>query len=173
MRRHLAVLALVFAAGCTGPSGAGGPEVESSVPAAPTGFQVRLEHREEPAAGPAGAGRVSWETAWSLSWEPAAEAASYAVYYRTTEGPGSERPQRSVAAPAFEIQAAAGTSSPERLEQDRAAALTFASSQLRVAIAAVRPDGRQGPRSLWFSVGDVAADGTPVGAVADGSIRHP
>lgn len=114
-----------------------------------------------PVAVPDGAPRVNWEVDWRLSWAEVPGATAYAVYYGTNEGaddrPRAVQSQRTVA-----VQAAAGTSSRRRLRADQRAALTFTSSQLLVAVAP-RAAGRSGPRSPWFPVGDMPADGVPLG----------
>lgn len=140
---------------------------------APTGFRVDLEHEERPAPGPAGAGQVAWESAWTLSWASLPGASSYAVYYGTSEGAGGGGPQRSVRQSSLRIQAAAGTSPLARLSQDRSAGLRFTSSALLVSVAGVGPDGEGGPRSPWFPVGDVPADGEPIGTMAIGTPSGP
>ena len=100
------------------------------------------------------------------------EAESYAVYYGTNEGSAASGRERLVTVPSLQIQAAAGTSPRERLAQDRAAGLLFTSSQLLVSVAAVGSDGQQSPRSPWFPVGDVPADGRPIG-IAQPSVPTP
>lgn len=110
---------------------------------------------------------MAWETAWTLSWGPVAGATSYAIYYGTNEGAGGE-PQREVTEPSVRIAAAAGTSPIDRVPQDQAAGLLLTSSQLLVSVAAVGAGGHEGPRSLWFPVGDVPADGEPIGIVVQG-----
>ena len=163
MRWHAAALAMTLVAGCAGDAEVG----DAASPGAPTGFRVDLEQEERPAPGLAGAGQVAWETAWALSWEPVAGATSYAIYYGTNEGAGGE-PQREVTEPSVRIQAAAGTSPVERVPQDQAAGLLLTSSQLLVSVAAVGSDGQQGTRSPWFPVGDVPADGEPIGIEVEG-----
>lgn len=158
-RRSAAFLAAVaLSSGCVGAD----QPVEL---VAPSGYVVSLEHEEGPSDGPSGP-VVEWRSAWQLAWEPVDGARSYAVHYGTSEGTAGGPPARSATEPAVRIEAAAGTSPPERLEQDRAAGLLFTSSQLLVSVAAVGPDGSEGPRSPWFPVGDVPPDGVPIGTQA-------
>ena len=159
-----ALLAAALVTGCTS---------SSSVPARPataapstalapvTGFRVALESTEEPASGPAGAGKLAWRSTWQLRWEPVPDATGYAVWYATNEG-GGNAPRAVQPETLLAVEAAAGTSTRARLEQDRRALLLLTSSQLLVAVAAEH-DGRQGPRSPWFPVGDVPLDGVPIG----------
>ena len=157
--RCLAAAVLLAAAplvaGCAGDAGA-------DAPGALTEFRVELDDEERPASGPAGAGQITWESSWALSWELVPDAESYAVYYGTNEGNSPSEPERLVRVPSLRIQAAAGTSPPERLAQDRAAGLLFTSSQLLVSVAAVDSGGQHGPKSPWFPVGDAPADGGPI-----------
>lgn len=166
MSRCLAAGALLAAAlliaGCAG-------EARAEAPGALTGFRVELDDEERPASGPAGAGPVTWESSWTLSWELVPEAESYAVYYGTNEGNSASEPERLVTVPSLRIQAAAGTSPPERLAQDRAAGLLFTSSQLLVSVAAVSSDGQQSSKSPWFPVGDAPADSRPIGTTQLGA----
>lgn len=140
--------------------GCGGDEPVELV--APTGYGVALEHEEAQADRAAGA-FVDWRSSWRLTWEPVEGARSYAVHYGTSEGVPGGPPARTEPEPAVEVEAAAGTSPPERLDQDRAAGLLFTSSQLLVSVAAVSADGTEGPRSPWFPVGDVPPGGVPIG----------
>jgi hypothetical protein len=179
VRRAAGVLALALVTACTGATGnpvapaaaprevaptaappagtgaAGEGAGEAALPA-PAGFRVAVEHSETPLSG----GLVSWESRWVLTWEPVAGADEYPVYFATSEGGGS-RPRRTTDEPRLALQAAAGTSPHERLEQDRAVGLLFTSSQLLVAVSA-RSGEQEGPRSPWFPVGDVPAGGVPL-----------
>jgi len=65
--------------------------------------------------------------------------------------------------PELEVEAAAGTSTAAALPDDRSAALLFTSSQLLVSVSA-RSTAGEGPRSLWFPVGDVPPTGRPIGS---------
>lgn len=184
--RAAALLVAVLATGCTTPGGApqaappvgapaaaaAAPAVAPGPPAAPEGFRVSVEHSTTPAGGAGADGPVSWESHWVLEWEPVPGAEEYAVFAGTSEGAASE-PQRTTDEPRLRVQAAAGTSTPERLEQDRAAGLLFTSSQLLVSVAA-RVGGQEGPRSPWYPVGDAPADGVPVptGVEAGGHGGH-
>ena len=125
------------------------------------GLEVRLDHRERPAPGPNGAGKVEWDSSWTLSWEPVPGASGYDVFYGTNEG-ADEEPDEVRDEPSVTVQTAAGTSAQAALEDERRASLLLASSQLLVS---VQPRGQSGtgPRSPWFPVGDVPADGRPLG----------
>ena len=163
-RRHLPVslLVLVLGAGCSAdPPPAPGAEGPGQTLPAAAGFRVELEHREQPAPGPDGAGQLAWESSWRLSWQPVPGAASYAVLYGTNEGADSE-PDAVARQPSLTVQAAAGTSPRAALARERHAGLLATSSQLLVS---VRPEAgtAQGPPSLWFPVGDVPPDGRPLG----------
>jgi hypothetical protein len=186
VRRPAGVLALALVTGCTGatsspvapaaaptgtaPTGAAPTGVAPTGTApmgagagvvalpAPAGFRVSVEHSETPLSG----GLVSWESRWVLTWEPVAGAEEYPVYFATSEGGGS-RSRRATDEPRLALQAAAGTSPRERLEQDRAAGLLFTSSQLLVALSA-RSGEQEGARSPWFPVGDVPVGGIPLPA---------
>lgn len=172
----LSVLAL--AAGCSGSAAstptAGAAASATAAPAAPagllqapTGFRVRLDPSEAAVTGSDGRRLVEWEVDWALTWTPVPGAQDYAVWFGTNEGAGSS-PERYVAEPELRMTAANGTSSRERVQQDQAAGLLFTSSQLLVSIAGRDADGRLGPRSAWFPVGDAPADGRPIGtAVSD------
>ena len=176
----LSVLAL--ATGCSGP--AASTPVASSAPASapssasaqavatdelsvPTGFRVRLEPSETPVDGSDGQRLVEWEVDWVLGWTPTPGAQDYAVWFGTSEGAGNT-PKRYVREPELRLTAATGTSPRQRLAQDRDAGLLFTSSQLLVSIAGRDADGRLGPRSPWFPVGDAPADGRPVGTAVSG-----
>ena len=170
-RRSLSALALTAAlaaaAGCTsgGSPGAAAP-VAATAPApaalAPvTGVRVALEHAEEPAPGAAGAGKVAWRSRWTLTWQPVPGATGYGIHYGTSEGTGGE-PREVQPGTSLTVEAAAGTSTRARLDQDRRTGLLLASSQLLVAVSA-RGSGEPGPRSLWFPVGDVPDSGVPIG----------
>lgn len=165
------VLALL-AAGCTSQGGvpdrdaAGGrPPVVGApavVPSALGDFRVAVDHEQSPAPGPAGAGKLAWRTTWRLSWAPVPGATSYAVHYGTNEGAGGG-PGEVRSEPELQVDAAAGTSTQAALDLDRDAALLFTSSQLLVSVSA-RSDAGEGPRSLWFPVGDVPPTGRPIGS---------
>lgn len=172
--------ALALAAGCSAasvpaasaPAATGVPETQETVVtsaglAAPNGFRVSLDPVETPATGPNGRDLVRWEADWTLTWEPAAGAAEHAVWFGTNEGAPSE-PRRTVEEPRLRLTAAAGTSPAGRSAADREAGLLFTSSQLLVSVAARAADGSLGPRSPWFPVGDVPADGRPIGTAAPG-----
>jgi len=177
---HLVLAGAALAVGCTAtptaatptaatptaatPTAATPAATSGSLPA-PTGFLAELEHRESPATG----GQVAWESRWRLSWAPVAGATGYAVFYGSNEG-GGGTPRAVRIEPSLTVQAAAGTSPRERLDQDRRAGLLLTSSQLLVSVSA-RGAGGQGPRSLWFPVGDVPPDGRPRGSAGLGEHR--
>ena len=156
-------MALLFAAlaltGCTSTTSAAAPEGPL---AAPEGFRVALEHDEDPAPGPNGAGKVQWRTDWRLTWDEVPGADRYEVRYGTNEG-ARDAPGDFVEGESLTVEAAAGTSTAERLEQDRRAGLLFTSSQLLVSVRAV--GGEQSP---WFPVGDAPPDGVPLGTAQVG-----
>ncbi len=133
----------------------------------PTDFRVQLHPTELPVEGSDGQRMVQWTADWTLTWAPIPGAQDYAVWFGTNEGAGSA-PRRTVREPELRLEAAAGTSPPERLAVERDAGLMFTSSQLLVSIAARDSAGRLGPRSPWFPVGDVPAGGRPVGTAAAG-----
>lgn len=169
MRLFAALLVGAAAAGCTAPD-AGAPA--AGPPAPVTGVRVALEHEERPAPGPAGVGKVAWTSSWRLSWDPVPGATAYAVRYATSEGAGNQAPRvltgaDTLARPSLLVEAAAGTSSRARLDQDRDAGLLFTSSQLLVSVAA-RSAGGESPASLLFPVGDVPPDGVPRGSERTG-----
>jgi hypothetical protein len=182
VRRSAAVLGVtlaagVLAAGCSTAPAASTPAVAAPSDVAvvatadeltaPTGFRVSLDPVEVPATAADGRDLVQWEVDWTLTWEPVAGAAEHAVWFGTNEGAPSE-PRRSVDEPELRLTAAAGTSPAARLAADREAGLLFTSSQLLVSVAARAADGRLGPRSPWYPVGDAPADGRPVGTAAPG-----
>lgn len=135
--------------------------------AAPTGFRVALHPTEVPVTAADGRALVQWEADWTITWEPVAGADGHAVWFGTNEGAPHD-PRRSVDEPELRLTAASGTSPAARVEQDREAGLLFTSSQLLVSVAARAADGTLGPRSPWYPVGDVPADGRPVGTAAPG-----
>lgn len=140
----------------TAPAGAVLPPV--------TDLRVALDHEQAPAAGPAGAGQLSWRSTWRLTWAPVVGATGYAVHYRTNEGAALDgEPDEVLAEPSLTVEVAAGTSPPARLEQDRRAGALFTSSQLLAAVRPLGPSG-SGASSPWFPVGDVPADGRPLPA---------
>lgn len=169
MRAAGGLLVLVLLAGCTGAQGspAVAPVAPSASPvppgspvaaadlAPPGGLRVAVEHSETPAGD-----LVTWESHWVLTWEPVPGAEAYQVWFGTSEG-SAQRPRREVPEPRLRLQAAAGTSPRERLEQDRAAGLMFTSSQLLVAVSA-RAGTTTGPLSPYVPVGDVPPDGVPI-----------
>lgn len=152
---------VVLAAGCTSDGGASTGGAPASVPGAVAEFRVGVDHTQAPAPGPAGAGKLAWTSAWRLSWTPVPGATSYAVRYGTNEGAGGAPPEVRPE-PVLVVEAASGTSPVASLERERKAALLFTSSQLLVSVSA-RSDAGEGPRSLWFPVGDVPASGRPIG----------
>ena len=185
-RLALALLAAVLAAGCSTAPAASAPA--AAVPraagaqtadaaetvaatadelAAPTGFRVALHPTEVPVTAADGRALVQWEADWRITREPVAGADGHAVWFGTNEGAPHE-PRRSVDEPELRLTAASGTSPAARVEQDREAGLLFTSSQLLVSVAARAADGTLGPRSPWYPVGDVPADGRPVGTAAPG-----
>lgn len=135
--------------------------------AAPTGFRVRLDPTEVPVASAERDDLVQWTADWTITWEPVEGAAAHAVWFGSNEGAPDE-PRRSVDAPELRLTAAAGTSPAARVASDRAAGLLFTSTQLLVSVAGRAADGTLGPRSPWYPVGDVPADGRPVGTAAPG-----
>ena len=138
--------------------------VDTTALPAPAGFTVALETTEEPTAGAGGAAAVRWTADWVLAWAPVAGATSYDVYFVTSEGGAAgARPRRTTAEPRLRLQAAAGTSAPERVAAEREAGLLLTSSQLLVAVAA-HAEGKQAGVSPWFPVGDVPADRVPLPA---------
>ena len=137
---------------------------------AAAGYQVQLGHSEKKVAAATGP-QISWRTTWRLTWQPVAGAARYAVHYGTSEGKPNGPPDRIEPGPELSIEAAAGTSPAERLDQDRAAALAMTAAQLMVAVAPLAADGTEGPRSSWFPVGDVPPSGVPIGAEPSGPER--
>jgi hypothetical protein len=182
VRRPIAVLGAalpvaVLTAGCSTAPAANAPTV-AAPPAqavaatadeltAPTGFRVRLDPVEVPLTAADGRRLVQWEADWTIAWEPVAGAAEHAVWFGTNEGAPHE-PRRSVEEPELRLTAAAGTSPTSRVAFDRETGLLFTSSQLLVSVAARAADGTLGPRSPWYPVGDVPADGRPVGTAAPG-----
>jgi hypothetical protein len=124
-------------------------------------FHVAANRRERLTRGPGGAPRITWEVDWRLSWTEVPGATGYAIFYGTNEG-ASDRPRAVQTQRTVTVQAAAGTSSRQRLRADQRAALVFTSSKLLVAVAP-RAAGRSGPRSPWFPVGDLPPDGVPLG----------
>lgn len=97
-----------------------------------------------------------------MTRDEVAGADGYEVRYGTNEG-ASDAPGEVVEAESVTVEAAAGTSTAERLEQDRRAGLLFTSSQL---LASVRAVG--GERSPWIPVDDAPADGVPLGTAQVG-----
>jgi hypothetical protein len=123
---------------------------------APTGFRARLRHDEGSTRG----SFVEWRTRWELAWEPVAVAAGYRVHIASSEG--GDR-TREVDAPRFQLEVAAGTSSPSAVQRDRDLQLAIAASQLQVRVAAVADsDGREGAASPWFAVADAPHGGIPI-----------
>lgn len=108
-----------------------------------------------------------WQTAWELTWVPVEGAESYVVRYTTNEGTAGSGSRRSVSEPLLRVDVAVGTSTADRLDQDRAAGQLFTSSQLLVSVATTG-DGASGAAAPWFSVGDVPADGRPLGTTGPG-----
>ena len=163
-RRRVATACAVvmLAAACTSDGGAPKGGAPASVPSAVDAFRVGVDNTQAPAPGPAGAGKLAWTSTWRLSWDPVPGATSYAVHYGTNEGAGGGAPKVQPE-PELTVEAAAGTSPVALLEQERSAALLFTSSQLLVSVAA-RSEAGEGPRSLWFPVGDVPASGRPIGS---------
>ncbi|MBA3524343.1 MAG: hypothetical protein H0T85_07300, partial [Geodermatophilaceae bacterium] len=90
---------------------------------------------------------------------------SYRARFGSSEGISEDGRTRELDEASLRIDAAAGTSVPERVEQDRAAGLLLTSSQLLVSVAAVSDDGAVGPWSAWFSVGDTDG-GRPIPVLA-------
>ena len=161
-RRRVATACAVvmLAAACTSDGGASEGGAPASVLGAVADFRVGVDHTQAPAPGPAGAGKLAWTSTWRLSWAPVPGANSYAVHYGTNEGAaGAPKVQPE---PELEVEAASGTSPVALLEEQRSAALLFTSSQLLVSVSA-RSDAGEGPRSVWFPVGDVPASGRPIG----------
>lgn len=163
-RRAAACLLLVLTAGCS--SGGEAPAAPSAPPGAVGGFRVAVRDAQEAAPGPAGAGKLAWRSSWRLAWEPVPGATSYAVRYGTNEGAGDGEPALQDE-PELVVEAAAGTSPRTQVDRDRRAALLFTSSQLLVSVSA-RSAAGEGPRSLWFPVGDAPATGRPVGSASLG-----
>jgi hypothetical protein len=129
------------------------PAVTSSAGAplpAPRGFRAELVHSGAPS--PERPGMVSWTTNWRLTWQPVPGADTYGIYYRTGEG-AAPSPSRTTREPAFELQVAAGLSTPDRLTADRAGQLGYRGTQLGVVVAALAADGTPGTPSDGFAVG--------------------
>lgn len=156
-----AAVTVAFSVGC---SDAGG-DVELGPP---TGFQVSVDEVDRPVSGHDGMAMREWQTAWELTWVPVEGAESYVVRYATNEGTAGSGSRRSVSEPLLRVEVSAGTSTVDRLEQDRAAGQLFTSSQLLVSVAATTGDGASGAASPWFPVGDVPADGRPLGTTGPG-----
>ena len=132
-------------------------------PVAPVDLRVATVDSRREGTGPAGAAVVTWSVDWELSWAPVAGASSYAVRYASAEGvPRGSNPDATTTATTVRVTAAAGSSTPERYDTERAAGLLFTSSQLLVSVAAVAGDGTSGPATGWIPVGDVPADGRPL-----------
>jgi len=129
--------------------------------AAPTGLQVSLDTQESP--GDDGSGTVDWEASWELVWVPLPDATGYVARWSTSEGTPETEPEP-VEGTSLEVDVAAGSSPPERVSADLSAGVLFTSSQLSVSVAGVGEDGTTGPWSVWVPVGDVPADGRPVGS---------
>ncbi len=122
---------------------------------APTGFRARLRHDEGSTRG----SFVEWRTRWELTWEPVAGASGYRVHITTSEG---GRRTREVEVPRFQLEVAAGTSTPSDVKRDRSLQLALVASQLQVRVAAADGDGREGAPSPWFAVADVPHGGIPI-----------
>ena len=156
-----AVLALGLLA-CSGPDGAD--------LSAPEGFEVSAETRGSQAE-PLDAGGtstaeeapVAWRTVWELRWDAVEGADGYRARWSTSEGTPGGSTARDLDEPVLEIEVGAGTSAPERLQQDSDTAALMSATQLSVSVAATGADGEPGEWSAWFPVGDVPDDGRPVG----------
>lgn len=174
--RLLVLAAALAVAGCSAPSGAEVPRERASAPAAaasapapslpaPQGLRVAVEGERAQRAD----GLVDWSAAWVLTWEPVPGAEGYAAHFTTSEGGEHER---ELTAPRLHLDAAAGTSPPDRVEQDQAAQLALGGSQLLVSVAAEGPGEAVGAPSAWFRVGDVPAGGVPLPEEAPGGHGH-
>lgn len=162
--------------GCTGaPAPSTAAEATEGVAAAPAAapsvapeqVRVALETTREPR----GDGMVDWRAAWVMTWEPVPGADGYVAEFATSEGRGGR--ESPLEEPLLRVDAAAGTSTAERLEQDQAAQLSFSASQLLVSVAATGADGAEGPATPWYHVGDAPADGVPVpGTAPEGHDDH-
>ncbi|WP_432514853.1 hypothetical protein [Kineococcus sp. SYSU DK001] len=176
MRARVAAVLLVagLGAGCSAaesvpPPPPGPPAVTSVALSAPADLRVATAETRGDGTGPGGAPVVQWSVDWELRWAPVAGAASYAVRYASAEGvPEGAAPDDTTTATAVRVTAAAGTSAPERYATERDAGLLLTSSQLLVSVAALGPDGTEGPATGWVPVGDVPADGRPVTTLPHG-----
>jgi hypothetical protein len=131
------------------------------------GFRVTLESDERPARN----ATVRWRTRWVLHWSPVPSASDYVVEFGTSEGTAGSRTRRT-SRPRFAIDAAAGTSPPRRLAQDRRTQLLFTGSQLRVRVSAIGANGGIGQSSPWFAVGEGTQNGVPIPQPDAGSGHH-
>jgi hypothetical protein len=100
-------------------------------------------------------GLVRWRSTWVLSWAPAPGARDYLIYVRTAEGEGGAH--RPTTMPQWRIEVANGVNRHRRVPKARDQQLALVAAQVAVSVAARYPDGRIGPRSRPFPVGEHAA----------------
>ncbi len=155
----LAVALLV--GGCTAaPAPDTPPQVATAPVAAPATAPAQVRVALETIRESRDDGMVDWRAAWVMTWDPVPGASGYTAEFATSEGRGGR--ESPLAEPLLRVDAAAGTSAEERLEQDRATQLSFSASQLLVSVAATGADGAEGPATAWYHVGDAPPDGVPV-----------
>lgn len=145
---HARAAALAFTlagtlAGCDGAAEAERPTALR----APSGFTTAFEEDRRSRAD-----FVEWRTRWQLRWRPVTGATSYVVRTATSEGPSGR--SKMVAETRYLLEVAAGTSPAARLARDRTTQLALIAAHLRVQVAARGADGRIGPASPWFAVGE-------------------
>lgn len=128
----------------------GGCGADAAPVSPPAGLTASLVDEEDATAD----GMVEWRTSWRLSWDAVPGADGYVARWSTSEGAPGDEAAEPVGGTTLELEVAAGTSSTERLEQDRDAGVLMTSSQLAVSVAATGPDGQPGPWSEWVPVGD-------------------
>lgn len=114
------------------------------------GLVASLEDETRPLDG----GRLRWSTYWRLSWARYPGASAYEVQTVTSEGQSPKL--RTLNAPYYRLQVAAGENAAAMGLQGREVQLQMQSSQLAFRVRAILPDGR---RSGWS---DAAAAGTPL-----------
>jgi len=117
-------------------------------PAPLTGFTADLRERIEPARD----GLVRWKSTWWLRWTPAEGAREYLLYTGTSEGDSTTPQVRRK--PRYGIEVANGVSRRSQIERLRSQQVAFTAAQLTISVAARYDDGKIGPRSVPYAVGE-------------------
>ena len=95
---------------------------------------------------------MRWTSRWLLRWQPVEGAREYLVYFGTSEGDRRKPQVRKT--PDYAIEVANGVSPRAQIKRLRGQQVAFMAAQLTVRLAVRFDDGKVGPKSEPYAVGE-------------------